>query len=201
MANHSSASTLSHDIRHRALRIINNNSYDYYTRQFIRYALNINDPWTASMVHRAERGEDVVDNLYSTTSQGGGETTAVIDPSIEYDSLGNHPDEDDSIEFRLEELPSEVDPNEHAAHNIEADRLLDEKLEHLTTLICRPGNDPITTSAALLVLLSTISNSKDWRTLLTTTKNLAFLHCCELNSSVMESQTALFERELLSGVM
>ena len=54
----------------------------------------------------------------------------------------------------------------------------EEKIEALTELICRAGDDP---SAALLVLLSTLENSTHPKALTNTAKHLAFTRCGELN--------------------
>jgi hypothetical protein len=54
----------------------------------------------------------------------------------------------------------------------------EEKIEALTDLICRAGDEP---SAALLVLLSTLENSTHPKALANTAKHLAFTRCGELN--------------------
>lgn len=77
MANHSSASTREtpHSIRtsrtstivnalkRRAQAVLNDTSIDPQSRAIIRYAMEINDPWLARLVRRADAGETIVDNL------------------------------------------------------------------------------------------------------------------------------------------
>ena len=72
MANHSSATVREHTphvnqtsrtntivnaLKQRAQAVINDTSIDPQSRAIIRYALEINDPWLARLVSRAEAGE------------------------------------------------------------------------------------------------------------------------------------------------
>lgn len=50
-------------LRRRAESVINNRSIDPQTRNVIRYALEISDPWLAELVRRADAGESLFDNL------------------------------------------------------------------------------------------------------------------------------------------
>ena len=50
-------------LRQRAQAVLNDRSIDAQSRAIIRYALEINDPWLAELVRRADAGESVVDNL------------------------------------------------------------------------------------------------------------------------------------------
>ena len=50
-------------IKRRAQSVINDESIDAGTRAFIRYALEINDPWLPELVRRADAGEAIFDNL------------------------------------------------------------------------------------------------------------------------------------------
>jgi hypothetical protein len=71
----------------------------------------------------------------------------------------------------------------------------EEKLEALTDLICRAGEEP---SAVLLVLLSTLENSTHPKALANTAKHLAFTRCGELNvHGMVDAQIATLEGELL----
>ena len=71
----------------------------------------------------------------------------------------------------------------------------EEKIEALTELICRAGDEP---SAALLVLLATLENSTHPKALANTAKHLAFTHCGELNLyGMVDAQIAILETELL----
>jgi len=73
----------------------------------------------------------------------------------------------------------------------------EEKIEALTDLICRAGEEA---SAALLVLLSTLENSTHPKALANAAKHLAFTRCGELNLyGMVDAQAATFEGELLAG--
>ena len=77
MANHGSASvreatphetettqiTISDALRRRAQTVINDRTIDSQWRNIIRYALEINDPWLADLVRRADAGERIIDTL------------------------------------------------------------------------------------------------------------------------------------------
>ena len=75
----------------------------------------------------------------------------------------------------------------------------EEKVEALAELICRAGDEAGTKSAALLVLMSTLENASHPKALANLVKHFAFTRCGELNfNGVVESQSALFESELLA---
>ena len=59
----SRTNTIVNALRRRAQAVLNDRSIDPQTRAIIRYALEINDPWLARLVRRADAGEDVVENL------------------------------------------------------------------------------------------------------------------------------------------
>ena len=72
MSNHSSATphkikstnnTFTDALKRRAESLINDNSIDAETRALIRYGMEIDDPWLAELVRRADAGENIVDNL------------------------------------------------------------------------------------------------------------------------------------------
>src|SRR5215218_6910354 len=77
MANHSSANvrptphstrtsrtnTIVNALKRRAQAVLNDTSIDPQSRAIIRYAMEINDPWLARLVRRADAGEALVDNL------------------------------------------------------------------------------------------------------------------------------------------
>ena len=85
MANHSSATVREHTphatqtsrtntivnaLKRRAQSVLNDKSIDPQSRAIIRYALEINDPWLARLVRRADAGETIVDNLdFEETSE------------------------------------------------------------------------------------------------------------------------------------
>jgi len=54
--------TISDAVRRRAHSLINNRTIDASARAFIRYTLEINDPYLAELVRRVEAGESIVHN-------------------------------------------------------------------------------------------------------------------------------------------
>lgn len=73
----------------------------------------------------------------------------------------------------------------------------EEKIEALTDLICRAAEE---SSAALLVLLSTLENSTHPKALANTAKHLAFTRCGELNlHGMVDAQIAMLEDKLFTG--
>ncbi len=167
MANHSSATVREHTphanqtsrtntivdaLKRRAQAVLNDKSIDPQSRAIIRYALEINDPWLARLVRRADAGESIVDTNFEETPET-------------YN--------DDSNE---------------------------EKIEALTELICRAGDELGTRAAALLVLMATVENSSQPRALANAAKHLAFTRCAELNLyGMVDAQVAVAEGELLAG--
>ena len=73
----SRTNTIVNALKQRAQAVLNDRSIDAQSRAIIRYALEINDPWLARLVRRAEAGESVVDNL------GAIETPQVAEESCE----------------------------------------------------------------------------------------------------------------------
>ena len=74
----------------------------------------------------------------------------------------------------------------------------EEKLERLAAMICQVGGQPEATSAALLVLMSTLENSTEPKVLANHVKHIAFTRCGELNSfGMVDAQIAAIESELL----
>ena len=51
--------TIINALRRRAQAVLNDETIDPQSRAVIRYALEINDPWLAELVRRAEAGESV----------------------------------------------------------------------------------------------------------------------------------------------
>ena len=73
----------------------------------------------------------------------------------------------------------------------------EEKIEALTEMICRAGDEP---AAALLVLMATLENAAHPKVLANAVKHLAFTHCGQLNLyGMVYAQIALLESELLSS--
>ena len=74
------------------------------------------------------------------------------------------------------------------------------KIEALTEMICRAGDEPAIKSAALLVLMATLENATHPKALANTAKHLAFTRCGEFNlCGMVDAQIAMFEGELLAG--
>lgn len=74
-----------------------------------------------------------------------------------------------------------------------------EKIEALTEMICRPGDEPGTKAAALLVLMATVENSLHPKALANAAKHLAFTRCGELDLyGMVDAQIAVAEGELLA---
>lgn len=57
----SRTNTIMNALKRRAQAVLNDKSIDPQSRAIIRYALEINDPWLAELVRRADAGEPVVD--------------------------------------------------------------------------------------------------------------------------------------------
>src|SRR5688500_8839904 len=150
-ATNTTTTTISNSLRRRAQAIIKDRSVDAQSRAFVRYGLEINDPWLAELVRRVDAGESIVDAIdFSQTPPSG------------------------------EDGPSE------------------EKIEALTQMICRAGDDPETKSAALLVLMAMLEDAQHPKALANTAKHLAFSRCGELNlCGMVDTQVVLLERELL----
>lgn len=80
----SRTNTIVNALRRRAEAVVNDKTIDPQTRAIIRYALEINDPWLARLVRRADAGER-------------------IDDSFDF-SQEPETNEDDSCEQRIEAL-------------------------------------------------------------------------------------------------
>ena len=79
------------------------------------------------------------------------------------------------------------------------DDLDEEKIETLTGMICRAGDEPETRVAALLVLMSTLENSAHPKALANVAKHLAFTRCGQFNLyGMIEAQIAVVEDKLLA---
>src|SRR5258705_6454870 len=222
MANHSSATartksphltnrTISLALKRRAQSIINNKSIDAGPRAVIRCGLEINDPLLPQLVRRTEAGEIIIDNLNPPTPQSSQNysdaTDSVKDHSVEYDSVEEHSGEDDSADYRLDWNSSgedHTDENDSIEdHSVEDESVpakLKAKIETLTFLICRAGDEPETKSAALLVLMSTLENTRHPKSVTNIAKHLAFTRCCDLNfHGMLDTQLAMVERELVAS--
>ena len=75
-----------------------------------------------------------------------------------------------------------------------------DKIELLTEMICRAGDETATKSAALLILMATIEHATHPKALANRAKHLAFSHCGELNlNGMVDFQISVLERELFAG--
>lgn len=80
------------------------------------------------------------------------------------------------------------EPTEHIARK---------RIEALAEIICAAGDDA---SAALLVLMGALQNSRDPTALANTVKHFAFTRCGELNfRGMVDAQVAIIGDELLHG--
>jgi hypothetical protein len=71
------------------------------------------------------------------------------------------------------------------------------KIEVLTEMICRAGDEP---AAALLVLMSLLEDAPHPKARANAVKHVAFTHCGRLNlCGMVDKQIALLESELLSS--
>ena len=72
--NQTSRTEISDAIRRRAEAVVRDRKIDAPTKTVIRYALEINDPWLAELVRRANAGESIVDtNGFLAMPVSGGE--------------------------------------------------------------------------------------------------------------------------------
>lgn len=82
------------------------------------------------------------------------------------------------------------------------DDLSEAKIEALTELICRAGDDPEIKSAALLVLMATIENAAYPKVLANIAKHLAFTRCGELNlCGMVDAQVAVIEADVIADAL
>ena len=64
--------TILNDLKERAEAVVNDTSIDSQSRAIIRYAMEINDPWLAELVRRADAGETLFDTIdFSQTPDTG----------------------------------------------------------------------------------------------------------------------------------
>jgi hypothetical protein len=143
---HATNETISDAVRHRAQSLVNDKSIDASGRVWLRYALEINDPYLPELIRRADAGEPIIDDSHLLESN--------------------------------QELSTE------------------QRVERLVEIICR--DQPETTAAALLVLMSTVENSAQPKVLANQVKHIAFTRCGELNCyGMVDAQIAAIETELL----
>ena len=74
-----------------------------------------------------------------------------------------------------------------------------DKIEALTEMICRGGDEPDTKSAALLVLMAALEDSPHPKALANTAKHLAFNHCAERNvCGMVDAEIRVLQAELFA---
>jgi hypothetical protein len=99
----------------------------------------------------------------------------------------------------LAELVRRVDAGETIVDNLYVFSD-EEKIETLTALICRAGDEPATKSAALLVLMARLENSSQPKLLANTAKHFAFNRCGELNlHGMVDAEIKILADELFTG--
>ncbi|MEN3328403.1 MAG: hypothetical protein V7638_3210 [Acidobacteriota bacterium] len=82
------------------------------------------------------------------------------------------------------------------------DDLSEAKIEALTELICRAGDEPEIKSAALLVLMATLENAAYPKVLANAAKHLALTRCGELNfCGMVDGQVAVIEAEVIADAL
>ena len=59
----SRTNTIVNALKRRAQAVLNDRSIDAQSRAIIRYGLEMNDPWLAELVRRADAGEPIVDTI------------------------------------------------------------------------------------------------------------------------------------------
>lgn len=59
----SRTNTIVNSLKRRAQAVLNDTSINPQSRAIIRYALEVNDPWLAELVRRADAGEEIVDTV------------------------------------------------------------------------------------------------------------------------------------------
>ena len=100
----------------------------------------------------------------------------------------------------LAKLVRRADAEEDVFENVQSletseDDSSNEKIQALTEIICRGGDE---TAAALFVLMGRLQNSTDPKVVANTAKHLAFTRCGELNvCGMVDAQIAVLESELL----
>ena len=110
MSNHSSASVretphsnrisrtnpIKNALKRRAQAVLNDKSIDPQSRAIIRYAMEINDPWLAELVRRADAGEAISDRLdideMSESNNGDSDDGKIAALTEMICRVGNEPD-------------------------------------------------------------------------------------------------------------
>lgn len=97
------------------------------------------------------------------------------------EAIGDSPDFEETSESNIDEASAE-------------------KIEALTELICRSGDEPGIKACALLVLMATVENSSHPKALAHTVKHCAFTRCAEINLyGIVDAQIKMMDRELFAA--
>ena len=70
-------------LKRRAQAIVNDRSIDPQSRAIIRYALEINDPWLARLIRRADAGESVIEQLETLETNEDGSSEEKVEALAE----------------------------------------------------------------------------------------------------------------------
>jgi hypothetical protein len=101
----------------------------------------------------------------------------------------------DAGETIIDNLDSSQEPETNEDDSSEG------KIEALTEIICRAGDEPETKSAALLVLMAALEDAAHPKALANTAKHFAFTRCGELDLyGMVDAQIAALEAELLAEI-
>jgi hypothetical protein len=102
----------------------------------------------------------------------------------------------DAGECMIDAGASMIDEGDNIVDNLSLPPTTEQKLELLTEIICRAGDE---TSAALLVLMATLENAPHPTALANTAKHFAFTHCLNSNLyGIVDAQLAMIETELFA---
>jgi len=71
--------TISDAVRRRAQSLINDRTIDASARAFVRYTLEINDPYLAELVRRVDAGESIVHNASDVEGDNKGQIEALAE--------------------------------------------------------------------------------------------------------------------------
>jgi len=147
-------------------------------REHTPHPLNSNNPIISDAVKR--RAQSVVNDKSIDA-----ETRAIVRYGLEI----NDP--------CLPELVRRVDGGETLIDNLHVPPTIEEKIEIMAQIICRASDE---SSAALLVLMSTLENASHPTALANAAKHFAFTRCVESNlNGMVDAQIEMLEGELFSA--
>lgn len=118
---------------------------------------------------------------------------------LKHQAQGVNSDSLSDTEMRT--LETDVDPMHYSETGviIEDDPIV-EKVQILSDMICRAGDEPAIKSAALLVLMATLQNAPELKELANSAKRVAFIHCGHLDVyGIVDAHIPILESELLAA--